>query len=71
MTVVLCFTGGPKDGRWRRMSSADVPRDRPVVVRQGRGYYTSVVPWEGLESHIEVLWFYGTPELHEAMKAEG
>ena len=71
MTVVLHFYGGPRDGGWRRTSSKEHATGEAIIRREARGYYTSIVPWEGADIHVELVWFYGTPEFHETMKNKG
>jgi len=68
MTVILHFSGGPGDGGWRRTAHRDHEKGWPIICRAPRGYYTSIAPWDGLENHVDLEWFYGTPELHEKMK---
>lgn len=69
MIVILHFTGGPKDGDWKRTSSRKHRIGSAIVRRHERGYYTSIDSWDGLENHVSLYWFYGTPELHAEMKA--
>jgi len=73
MTVVIHFQGGPLDGGYRRLSSWGpfVTAEKLIVVCRPRGYYTSIDPWDGESCHVDLLWFYGAPEGHEAMKQAG
>jgi hypothetical protein len=72
MSVMLHFHGGPIDGLSQQVRSQDHPPDRPIVRRAtrggqrfDRGYYTSIAPWVGIETDVDLEWFYGTPELRK------
>lgn len=59
MTVVLEFNGGPKDGRWKRVSSDDLQRGAILVyvVNPGRGWYVSNGPYVE-ETHVSLSFEY-------------
>ena len=66
MTVVLEFTGGPKDGGWKRVSSEDLHKGAILVfvVNPGCGVYVSNGPYDGGESHVGMSFEYDTEIPH-------
>lgn len=64
MTIVLHHFSGPKDGALKRSSGGQHMIGAPIIKTHGRGYYTSMLPWDGASNHVVMFWFYGVPKSH-------